>query len=53
MGDIKPEPFVFILMLFGDEFADIYEAGIKRSCKDAVAYCERVDEQLFTESMLE
>lgn len=40
-------------MPFSDEFTDIYEIGIKPACKDSGAYCERVDEQTFVESILE
>jgi hypothetical protein len=49
----KPKPFVFVLMPFLDEFDDIYQLGIKPACSDAGAYCERVDEQIFHESILE
>jgi len=49
----KPKTFVFVLMPFDESFQDIYEAGIKQACRDAGAYCERVDEQDFTESILE
>jgi hypothetical protein len=44
---------VFFLMPFSEEFKDVYEAGIKPACIDAGAYCERVDEQIFVESILE
>lgn len=53
MEDTQPKTFVFVLMPFSSEFADIYEVGIKQACKDAGAYCERVDEQIFDESILE
>src|ERR1043165_7677746 len=53
MEDTKPKTFVFVLMPFSSEFTDIYEVGIKQACKDASAYCERVDEQIFDESILE
>jgi hypothetical protein len=53
MDDTNPKPFVFVLMPFSDDFTDIYEVGIKPACKDAGAYCERVDEQKFDESILE
>ena len=43
----SPKPFIFVLMPFSDEFSDIYELGIKDACRDAGAYCERVDEQIF------
>lgn len=49
----KPKKFCFVLMPFTDDFDDVYILGIKQSCKDAGAYCERVDEQIFTESILE
>jgi hypothetical protein len=49
----KPKPFCFILMPFTDDFDDIYQLGIKQSCLDAGAYCERVDEQIFNESILD
>lgn len=42
-----------MLMPFDGEFDDVYKLGIKQSCIDAGAYCERVDEQIYTESMLE
>lgn len=53
MEDTKPKTYVFVLMPFTDQFKDIYEVGIKSACKDAGAYCERVDEQIFDESILE
>lgn len=40
-------------MPFSSEFTDVYEVGIKAACKDAGAYCERVDEQIFVESIIE
>jgi hypothetical protein len=49
----SPKPFVFVLMPFQDDFSDIYKFGIKGACEDAGAYCERVDEQIFTETILE
>ena len=48
-----PKPFVFVLMPFSEEFDDVYKLGIKPACHDAGAHCERVDEQMFSESMLE
>jgi nucleoside 2-deoxyribosyltransferase len=53
MDKTSPKPFVFVLMPFSDDFADIYEVGIKPACRDAGAYCERVDEQIFVENILE
>ncbi|RZI40514.1 hypothetical protein EGT07_23010 [Herbaspirillum sp. HC18] len=49
----SPKPFCFVVMPFASEFDDIYQFGIKGACEDAGVYCERVDEQVFTESMLE
>lgn len=49
----KPKPFVFVLMPFSAEFDDTYQLGIKPACSDAGAYCERVDEQIFQESILD
>jgi hypothetical protein len=53
MDNTNPKPFVFVLMPFSNEFRDIYEVGIKPACKDAGTYCERVDEQIFVENILE
>ena len=50
--ETKPKPFVFVLMPFGEEFSEIYKLGIKTACENAGAYCERVDEQIFVESIL-
>jgi hypothetical protein len=46
----SPKPFVFVLMPFTDEFNAVYKLGIKAACQVADAYCERVDEQIFTDS---
>lgn len=48
-----PKPFVFVLMPFDKEFDDIYFLGIKETAKEVGAYAERVDEQIFTEGILE
>ena len=53
MEDTQPKAFVFVLMPFDEGFRDIYEVGIKPACNDAGAYCERVDEQIFVENILE
>src|SRR5215218_10329667 len=53
MEDTKPKASVFVLMPFNEKCRDVYEVGIKTACKDAGAYCERVDEQIFEESILE
>jgi hypothetical protein len=53
MTEITPKPFVFVLMPFASEFDDIYKLGIKAACQEAGAYCERVDEQISRENILE
>jgi len=53
MEKTTPKPFVFVLMPFNEKFNDIYEFGIKATCKEAGAYCERVDEQIFEERILD
>jgi hypothetical protein len=53
MSGTGPKPFVFVLMPFASNFDDIYNLGIESACKDAGTYCERVDKQIFTESILE
>ena len=45
--------FVFVLMPFKDSFTDIYKFGIKQTCNDLNAYCERVDEQIYKERILD
>ena len=49
----SPKPFCFVLMPFDSSFDDIYQLGIKDACKKAGAYCERVDEQIFQETILD
>lgn len=53
MDQTTPKPFVFVLMPFTHGFDDIYSLGIKAACGEAGAYAERVDEQIFTESILQ
>jgi hypothetical protein len=53
MSNTTPKPFVFVLMPFAESFNDIYKLGIKPACESAGAYCERVDEQIFQESILD
>ncbi len=48
-----PKPFVFVLMPFDQTFADIYTFGIKVAVQEVGAYCERIDEQMFTEGILD
>ena len=40
-------------MPFAKEFDDVYQLGIKPACSGAGAYCERLDEQVFDEGMLD
>ncbi|MCX6164793.1 MAG: hypothetical protein NTU73_08055 [Ignavibacteriae bacterium] len=53
MENTSPKFFCFVLMPFTTDFDDIYNYGIKESCKEAETYCERVDEQIFQETILE
>lgn len=52
MAATKPKPFVFVLMPFHADFDDVYKLGIKAACIESGAYCERVDEQIFHNSIL-
>jgi hypothetical protein len=47
------KPFVFVIMPFDQEWSDVYDLGIKPACTAAGARCERVDEQMFLENILE
>ena len=53
MAATSPKPFVLVLMPFEAAFGDVYQLGIKAACKDAGAYCERIDEQIFHENILD
>ena len=55
MADIEtaPKPFVFVLMPFSKAFEDIYLLGIKAAAIESNAFCERVDEQIFNETILQ
>lgn len=53
MRPTTPKPFIFVLMPFIEKFDDIYNFGIKGAAEDANAYAERVDEQRFTEGILD
>jgi hypothetical protein len=44
--------YAFVLMQFADEFLDVYELGIKAACREVGIRCERVDEQIFQENIL-
>lgn len=49
--DVKP--FAFILMPFHSGFDDIYRLGIKAAAEECGVVAERVDEQTFSETILE
>lgn len=51
MTELKP--FAFVLMPFRAEFDDIYQLGIKECAENLGIVAERVDEQNFTETILE
>ena len=47
------KPFAFVLMPFEAGFDDIYKLGIQATAKDCGIVAERVDEQSFSETILE
>lgn len=51
MTEVKP--FAFVLMPFDKQFDDIYQYGIKQACSELSIVAERVDEQFYSETMLE
>lgn len=53
MDSTVPKPFIFVLMPFDPKFNDIYKFGIKGAAIDVGAYAERIDDQIFTEGMLD
>ena len=50
---LQPKPFVFVLMPFEKSFDDIYKFGIKGAAADVGAYAERLDEQIFSDGILD
>lgn len=48
-----PKTFAFVLMPFDNDFDDIYKLGIQQAAKEKDVVAERVDEQIYTESILE
>ncbi|MCW5765282.1 MAG: hypothetical protein KIT68_04835 [Phycisphaeraceae bacterium] len=52
-GITGPKPFVFVLMPFDPSFDDTYKFGIKGASDDVGAYAERVDEQQYSEGILD
>lgn len=53
MQQTAPKPFVFVLMPFAKAYDDVYELAIKAACTEAGAYAERVDQQIFADSILD
>lgn len=47
------KPFAFVLMPFDAGFTDIYKFGIKQTAEENGVVAERVDEQHFSETILE
>lgn len=47
------KPFAFVLMPFASEFDDIYKFGIQAVALECSVVAERVDEQIYSETMLE
>ena len=45
-------PAVFVLLPDSADFDDLYARGIGAACADAGVRCERVDQQLFDETIL-
>lgn len=53
-GDpLATKPFAFVLMPFDDSFGDIYKLGIQAVATECGVIAERVDEQTYSETMLE
>jgi hypothetical protein len=50
---VEIKPFAFVLMPFDKSFDDIYQYGIKQACTELAIVAERVDEQFYSETMLE
>lgn len=48
-----PKPYIFVLIPFDKKFNNSYKFGIKGAAEEVNAYAERVDEQIFTEGILE
>jgi len=45
--------FAFVLMSFDKRFEDIYKFGIKAACEKLDIRCERLDEQIYNENMVQ
>lgn len=53
MVEEKTGFFAFVLMPFNEDFDDVYHFGIKKCAEEIGIIAERVDEQHFTETILE
>ena len=53
VSKVEIKPFAFVLMPFSKEFDDIYKLGIQALCSEMGIVAERVDEQRFSETILE
>jgi hypothetical protein len=53
MTNTRAKAFVLVLMPFGKRFSDLYTRGIKAAIEGAGADCERVDEQIFAEPIMQ
>lgn len=51
--ETEPQIFAFVLMPFDRNFDDIYKFGIKETAASLDVTAERVDEQIFSEGILE
>jgi hypothetical protein len=49
----SPRPFAFVLMPFAASYDDVFHLAIGEACKEAGAYAERVDHQIFSGNILE
>jgi len=49
----KGKPFAFVVMPFDASFVDVYQLGIRAACQEVQVACERVDDQIFHEMILE
>jgi len=47
------KPFAFVIMPFSKDFDDIYKLGILEAAKSCDVKAERLDDQLFSEGMME
>ena len=53
VGQLPVKPFAFVLMPFDSAFDDIYKLGIQAVANECDVIAERVDEQNFSETILE